>query len=138
MITASISSVNLQPSDIDDTALAARKIIALAAPLDDTAGVDEAVGVGKRQLAADIAGCGPPPADTQRAIGDFQLHAVADGADMGGGKTGEAVVDVEGDAGLGRCVASWTSNPRQPSRGVFAGRDRPRLRRLSRQSAMDA
>ncbi len=40
--------MDLQSADIDDATLAADEVITLAAPLDNVAGVDKAVGVGKR------------------------------------------------------------------------------------------
>jgi len=47
--------VNLQAAYIDDAAVAAGEVIAVAAPLHDVAGIDEAVGIGKFWSAAGIA-----------------------------------------------------------------------------------
>ena len=45
--------MHLQAADIDDAALAAGEITAVAALLDDIAGIDKAVGVGERRRRAD-------------------------------------------------------------------------------------
>ena len=97
--------MDLHSADIDDAAPAADEVVALAAPLDDVAGVDEAVVAGERRRArADIARRRTAGANSQRALDDPHLDAVARSADEGGGKAGEAVIDVESDARFGRSI----------------------------------
>src|SRR5579884_307466 len=93
--------MHLVAADIDDAAAPAGEIAALAALLDDIAGVDEAVCVAERRGGrAEIAGGGAGRADAQRAVRDLHLDLAAPRQDARG-KAGEAVIDFERDPRLG-------------------------------------
>jgi len=100
LITASISSgCTLNPPILMMPPLRPAKS-AVAAPLDDIAGVDETVRVGELLLAADIAGCGPAYVGGAR---DGVEMKISDGTLRI--RYGNAIVDIEGDAGLSRGVS---------------------------------
>ena len=92
--------MDLLAADIDDAFAAADEVVAVAALLDQVAGVDEAIGY-REIVVAEIAGGGARGTDAQGALLDAQFGLGAGLADIGGGETGEAVADVEADPGLG-------------------------------------
>src|SRR5260370_1360828 len=66
------------PADIDDAALAADEIIALAAALDDVAGIDEPVLADQaRSTLAEVADTGAVRADAQRTVHDLHVDRAA-------------------------------------------------------------
>src|SRR5271155_1099481 len=87
--------MNFQPADIDDTVVAADKIITIATPFNDVAGVNESFVVGEQLARANIARRCTWRANAQGAVRNLHLHAIANVVDIGGGKTSEAVVDIK-------------------------------------------
>src|SRR3984893_10046028 len=105
--------MNLEAADIDDAATAAGESVTGAVQFNDVAGIDEALFVEERRGGADIARCRARRADAQRAVFNLHLDAVARLPDIGRGKACKAVVDVEGDTGLGRSISVADARPRK-------------------------
>src|SRR6202022_3577114 len=123
--------MDLQPADVDDAAAPADEVVALAAQLDDVAGVNEAPVVCERRcIGADIGARRAVGADLERTVDDLHLDAVAVPPDKVGGKTFAPVVYRETDAGLGRSIGMADRRMRKrPGQAVepplasdFAGR----------------
>src|SRR5207247_10083877 len=89
--------VDLQPTDIDDSAPSTKEVITVTAPLHNVASVDKALTVDKGQsFLAEIADRGPRGTDPKRTVHDlhFQLATRADQAHR---ESLETVIDLESD-----------------------------------------
>src|SRR5205809_5828461 len=90
--------VDLQPTDIDDSALSTKEVVAVTASLHDVAGVDKAFTVVEgRVFLAKIADRGPRGTDPKRTVLDLHFH-LATRADQARRESLETVVDLEPDA----------------------------------------
>ena len=97
--------VHLQAAHIDDSVLAADEVIAIAVPFHHVAGIDESFAVEERRSAgSDVSGCGACRAQPQRAVLDLDVDVAGAGVDEVRRKALQAVIDLEGDARLGRCI----------------------------------
>ena len=96
--------MDLKAADIDDAAAAAREVVAVAAPLDDVARVDESVGIEQRlRRITEIAKGRTRRTDAQRVIFDPEVDIAVGTRDKARWETGATVRHLEGDARLRRC-----------------------------------
>src|SRR5439155_16550618 len=96
--------VDLEPTDIDDSALSTKEVVAVTASLHDVAGVDKAFTVDEgRAFLAEIADRGPRGTDPERTVLDLHFH-LATRADQARWKALETVVDLESNARFRRGI----------------------------------
>ena len=89
--------VDLQPTDIDDSAPSTKEVITVTAPLHNVASVDKALTVDKGQsFLAEIADRGPRGTDPKRTVHDLHFH-LATRADQAHRESLETVIDLESD-----------------------------------------
>src|SRR5271156_6043423 len=104
--------MNLGAADVDDSAAPTEKKQPIAATLDHVPGIDEAPLVRERARAGpEKAQCRAIRAQLQRAV-DYPHPHGALVFEPGRGKAGLAVIDGEGDAGLGRGIGMLNSRAR--------------------------
>ena len=97
--------VHFQTADIDDSTASANEDVAVAASLDEIAGVDIAVPIDEGGRAEpEIARRAPGGSQAQRAINDPQAHGAGRIVDQGHRKPFPAIVHSEADARLGRRI----------------------------------
>src|SRR5271156_609533 len=106
--------VNLQSTDIDDTATPSDKIVAVAAQFDHIAGVNESIRVDQcGYVSTDIGLCGALGAYTQRSFNDLHLYSIAVLVNKSGRKSLAAVGHGEADTRLSRCIGMADGSARK-------------------------
>src|SRR5437667_2827074 len=97
--------VDLQPTDIDDSALSTKEVVAVTASLHDVAGVDKALTVDEgRVFLAEIADRSPRGTDPERTVLDLHFH-LATRADQAHRESLETVIDLESDTCFRRGIS---------------------------------
>src|SRR3954469_2717492 len=93
--------MHLEAADVDDSAAASEKVVALAATLHHVAGIDESVGVAEGAVGTiDVAERRALRAEAERS-GVYADTHVSGCADQARRKPGQPIVNLEADAGLG-------------------------------------